>query len=159
MTTITISLEKIYQQVTTELYYAGESMKRKDMDYVSIEAGEDDYATLKIFVESAMNELSQRFIKRLASYTCTIDDTNITITFTPHSRVPEEDAEKASSFMGKAIFDYIVNYTIYKWLLVVKPELATINASNISPLLFSVMKFSEMLSNIVRRRATDLAGI
>lgn len=157
--TITIKFDTVYDEIKSRLYYEGESLKRKDIDFVSIQAGEDDSAQLSSFIDTALNNISQQMLKRLVSYTYTKSDDSAVMTFYPNSRIPETDAVKAVVFLTKAIIDYVVNYAMYEWLLVVKPEIANINEQRISPLMFNLCKYIEMLSKMPRRRATDLAGI
>ena len=158
MLSITIEIQKLYDEVNSRLYYQGESLKRKDIDFVSVQTGEDDYPQLHTFVETALNNISERMLKRVISFTYSFD-TDILITLSPYDRMPAEDAEKVIPLLKKAMIDYIVNYVMYEWLLVVKPDLAPINESRNDSLLYFVIKFIEMISGRVRRRATDLAGI
>ena len=158
MLSINIEIQKLYDEINSRLYYEGESLKRKDIDFASIQTGDDDYPQLRTFVETALNNISERMLKRVISFTYSFVS-DIDITLLPYYRVPTEDAEKVIPLLKKAMIDYIVNYAIYEWLLVVKPDLAPINGQRNEDLLYIVIKFIEMISGRVRRRATDLAGI
>ena len=76
----------------------------------------------------------------------------------PYERIPPH-ADKIMELLKKAIWDYIVNYVHYEWLLTVKPELAPVPEQRNENLMWDVVKFIGMISGIVRRRATDLGGI
>lgn len=52
-----------------------------------------------------------------------------------------------------------MNYTSYEWFLIVSPELAQVPEKRNDMLMRDVVKFIGMISGMVRRRATDLAGI
>lgn len=155
---IDITLASIFSEVDSRTYYQGEALKRKDADFVSIQTSVDDYDALRTFIETALNNTSGRLIKRVKEFEWIIDDEGITIHLIPYNRIPPH-ADKVAKLLKKAIFDYIVNYSIYEWLLVVKPELASVSESRNEPLLWDIVKFIGMISGNLRRRATDLAGI
>lgn len=154
---IAIPTERVLSEINLKTYYQGESLKRKDADFVSIQTSEDDYDVLYTFIETALNTINGRLIKRVKNFEWVINE-DITISLTPYDRIPPH-ADKVVELLKKAIFDYTVNYCIYEWLLVVKPELASISGSRNEILLCDVVKFIGMLSGAIRRRATDLAGI
>lgn len=155
---IDITLASIFSEVDSRTYYQGEALKRKDADFVSIQTSEDDHDALRTFIETALNNTNGRLIKRVKEFEWVIDDEGITMRMIPYNRIPPH-ADKVMILLKKAIFDYIVNYSIYEWLLVVKPELASVSESRNEPLLWDIVKFIGMISGNLRRRATDLAGI
>lgn len=155
---IAIPASDIFSEVNIRTYYQGESLKRKDADFVSIQTSEDDYDALRTYIETALNNINGRLIKRVREFDWIITSGNITITLLPYDRIPPH-ADKVVKLLEKAIFDYIVNYCIYEWLTVVKPELSSVTERRNDILLTDVVKFIGMISGMVRRRATDLAGI
>lgn len=155
---IEITLASIFSEVDSRTYYQGEALKRKDADFVSIQTSADDHDALRTFIETALNNTSGRLIKRVKEFEWVIDDESITMHMIPYNRIPPH-ADKVIKLLKKAIFDYLVSYSIYEWLLVVKPELASVSESRNEPLLWDVVKFIGMISGNLRRRATDLAGI
>lgn len=155
---IVISLSSIFSEINIRTYYQGESLKRKDADFVSVQTSEDDHDALLTFVETALNNTNGWLIKRVREFDWVMGSENVEITLVAHSRIPPH-ADKVVKLLEKAIFDYIVNYSIYEWLLVVKPELASVTENRNDSLLWDVVKFIGMISGNIRRRATDLAGI
>lgn len=156
---IDIELGSIFSEIDSRTYYQGESFKRKDVDFVSIQTSEDDKDILLPIIETALNNVSGRLIKRIRGFKWSVNANTISIELVPYYRVPEEHANKVIALLKKAIFDYIVNYSCYEWLLVVKPELAHVTENRNATLLSEVSKFIGMISGRIRRRATDLAGI
>lgn len=155
---VEILLANILSEIDSKTFYQGEALKRKDIDFVSIQTSSDDYDLLHSFIKTALNNISGRLIKRVKAFEWGIDGEKIFMNFIPHNRIPPH-ANKVIKLLEEAIFDYIVNYCIYEWLLVVKPELATVTEKRNDLLLWDVVKFIGMISGMVRRRATDLAGI
>lgn len=155
---IEIQLSNILLEIDSRTFYQGESLKRKDVDFVSIQTSSDDYELLHSFIETALNNISGRLIKRVKDFEWAIDGEKISINLMPHNRIPPH-SDKVIILLKKAIFGCIVNYCIYEWLLVVKPELASVSEQRNEPLLWDVVKFIGMISGNIRRRATDLAGI
>lgn len=161
---VTLTLDSIYDEVNARTYYQGESLKRKDIDYVSVQTSGDDYDALRTYVETALNNVCGYLLKKVKGFTWGIADDDekigiISISLVPYCRVPAEHAEKVCKLVGKALFDYIVNYTLYEWYLVVKTELAGDVGMRNDALLSEVLKHIGMASGRIRRRATDLAGI
>lgn len=157
---ITTPLQYIYDEVHSRTYYEGESLKRKDIDYVSLQSGADDEAQLHDFVGTALNDLQANLIKRVKECDVDIDDDeNIVWELTPYQRVPESDALRSSKVLGKAMQDYIVNKCVTEWKRVVYPSLVDTNESQEDMLMYKVQRAVGMISGIVRRRATDLCGI
>lgn len=155
---INIQLSSIFSEIDVRTYYQGESLKKKDADFSSIQTSSDDYEVLRTLVETAVNNISGRLIKRVKSLDWIMSEENINITLTPYNRIPPH-ADKVVVLLKKAIQDYIVNYICYEWLLIVKPELAPVPEQRNDTLMWDVVKYIGMLSGIVRRRATDLGGI
>lgn len=155
---INIQLSSIFSEIDIRTYYQGESLKKKDADFSSIQTSSDDYDMLRSPVETALNNISDRLIKRVRCFEWQIDDEKISISLVPYERIPPH-ADKIVELLKKAIWDYIVNYVHYEWLLTVKPELAPVPEQRDEKLMWDVVKFIGMISGIVRRRATDLGGI
>lgn len=196
------------------LYFKGESLKRKDADYCTIQASSDeDNDVLRGFAESALNEVSQAVVKRMSSFdweigtpdkepetgtsdeksdapggtSGTISETTeeiteegsekvtedtteevtkgaskeeyITITFVPYERMTTEDESRMCKIVRRAIFDYLANFVMGEWLETVNPEVSRSVVDKNDGLLFKVRRAFAGLSGMVRRRATDLAGI
>lgn len=156
---INIELTNIFSEIDSRTYYQGESFKRKDADFVSIQTSEDDKDALFPIIETALKNIYGRLIKRIKYFEWSLDANVINIELVPYSRIPEEHGNKVVALLKKSIFDYIVNYCCYEWLLIVKPELAHIPEKRNSFLLSEVSKFIGMISGRIRRRTTDLAGI
>lgn len=156
---INIELASIFSEIDSRTYYQGESFKRKDADFVSIQTSEDDKDALLHIMETALNNINGRLIKRIKNFEWSVNADSINIELLPYYRIPEEHAGKVSALLKKSIFDYIVNYCCYEWLLIVKPELAYISENRNASLLAEVSKFIGMVSGRIRRRSTDLAGI
>ena len=157
-------MDSIYDEVNARTYYQGESLKRKDIDYVSVQTSSDDYDALRTYVETALNNACGYLLKKVKAFSWEIADDDekigiISISLIPYCRIPPIHAEKVCRLVGKALFDYIVNYTLYEWYLVVKTELANAVGARNDALLSEVLKHVGMISGRIRRRATDLAGI
>lgn len=155
---IEIKLSSVFSEIDVRTYYQGESLKKKDADFSSIQTSSDDYDMLRSPVETALNNISGRLIKRVKCFEWQIDGEKISISLIPYERIPPH-ADKIMELLKKAIWDYIVNYVHYEWLLTVKPELAPVPEQRNENLMWDVVKFIGMISGIVRRRATDLGGI
>lgn len=194
-------MASIYEDVRMRLYFKGEALKRKDADYCVVQASTDeDLDMMKGFAESAMNEVAQTVVKRMASFDwgiyvmqkvtnapsdeatagestayesaaesgteSTSDESTsgrneqcLYIVFVPYVRKKPEDEERMRKIAEKAIFDYVVNFCIGEWLGVVSPELAQEFVARNDGLMFKVQRAFAGLSPMLRRRATDLAGI
>lgn len=189
-------MASIYEDVRMRLYFKGEALKRKDADYCVVQASTDeDLDMMKGFAESAMNEVAQTVVKRMASFDwgiyvmqkvtnapsdeATVGESTayesaaesstestsgrneqcLYIVFVPYVRKKPEDEERMRKIAEKAIFDYVVNFCIGEWLGVVSPELAQEFVARNDGLMFKVQRAFAGLSPMLRRRATDLAGI
>ena len=181
-------MASIYEDVRMRLYFKGEALKRKDADYCVVQASTDeDLDMMKGFAESAMNEVAQTVVKRMASFDWGIyvmqkvtnapsdeatagestsgesasgrNEQCLNIVFVPYVRKKPEDEERMRKIAEKAIFDYVVNFCIGEWLGVVSPELAQEFVARNDGLMFKVQRAFAGLSPMLRRRATDLAGI
>lgn len=155
---IEIQLISIFSEVNLRTYYYGESLKKKDADFSCIQTSPDDYDALRTPIETAVNNINGRLIKRVQDFRWNMDATVLTIELVPYNRIPPH-ADKVVQLLNKAIFDYIVNYTSYEWFLIVSQELARVPEKRNDMLMRDVVKFIGMISGMVRRRATDLAGI
>lgn len=155
---IEIQLSSIFSEVNLRTYYYGESLKKKDADFSCIQTSPDDYDVLRTPIETAVNNINGRLIKRVQDFRWNMDAMVLTIELIPYNRIPPH-ADKVVQLLNKAIFDYIVNYTSYEWFLIVSPELAQVPEKRNDMLMRDVVKFIGMISGMVRRRATDLAGI
>jgi hypothetical protein len=162
--TISLPLETIRDIVHSRTYYIGESFKRKDIDYVSVQTSSDDIAELGEYVDTALNELCGKLVKRAK----TIDwdeitnpnthEKEFTVTLTPYKRFPN-NAKHVFLLLRKAMLDYITTYVIYQWLITVKPELAATFYNQLPELMWKCETHVAQISGIIRRRATNLAGI
>lgn len=155
---IEIQLSAIFSEVDVRTYYQGESLKKKDADFSCIQTSSDDYDTLRTPIETALNNINGRLIKRVRDFKWSVDEAALNIELIPHNRIPPH-VDKVVLLLKKAIFDYIVNYVCYEWFLMVNPELAPIPEKRSEALMWDVVKFIGMISGMIRRRATDLAGI
>lgn len=155
---INIELSSIFSEIDVRTYYQGEALKRKNADFVSIQTSSDDYDTLRTPIETAVNNINGKLIKRVRTFEWGMDENVLIIKLIPYNRIPPH-ADKVVLLLKKAIFDYIVNYTCYEWLLMVKPELTPVPERRNEVLMWDVVKFVSMISGMIRRRATDLAGI
>lgn len=155
---IEIQLSSIFSEVNLRTYYYGESLKKKDADFSCIQTSPDDYDTLRTPIETAVNNINGRLIKRVWDFKWSMDAAVLSIELVPYNRIPPH-ADKVVLLLKKAIFDYIVNYTSYEWFLIVSPELSQFPEKRNDTLMQDVAKFIGMISGMVRRRATDLAGI
>lgn len=88
-----------------------------------------------------------------------IEEEYLTIVYVPYERKKLSDESRMLKIAEKAIFDYLVNYTIGEWLGVVSPDLSREFVSRNDGLMFSIRKAFAGLSPLLRRRATDLGGI
>ena len=140
-----------------QTYYAGESKKRQDVDADITQTSSDNYDELSVFMDTALNDVSGMLLKRTKSSSFTRDEKSILCSIDPFT--VKTNAEYISTLLRKAIFDYVVNYIVYKWIEMVKPEMAGLYFQNIAKLEYSVIKYVGMLSGHPRRRSTDLAGI
>lgn len=88
-----------------------------------------------------------------------IEEEYLTIVYVPYERKKLSDEARMLKIAEKAIFNYLVNYTIGEWLGVVSPDLSREFVSRNDGLMFSIRKAFAGLSPLLRRRATDLGGI
>ncbi len=157
---IAIASEKVFSDVHFRTYYQGETLKRKDADFASIQTSSDDEDLLASFLETAVNELAGKMVKRVIALDWKIEEGGmITFELYPYRRIPVEDAEKVKKLLERSMTDYMANRCLYEWLLVVNPELSSAAFSRNNRLEGEVLKHIGMVSGMVRRRATDLAGI
>lgn len=156
---IDIELAGVFSEIDSRMYYQGESMKRKDIDFVSIQTCDDDREILLPIMETALSNINGSLVKRVKDFEWHVGEKSISIELVPYLRIPEDHAGKVALLLKKSIFNYIVNYCCYEWLLVVKPELASVPENRNAVLLAEVSKFIGMISGRIRRRSTDLAGI
>lgn len=157
--TIEIAKKDILSDIHFRTYYQGEALKRKDVDFASIQTSSDDEDIIGTFLDTALNEICGKMIKRVQDLTWDTSGENVKIELYPHKRIPESDAAKVTKLLQKSILDYISNKCIVEWILVVNPELVSAAASRTDSLEWEVLKHIGMISQMTRRRATDLAGI
>jgi len=157
MIQFSLLIDEILKEVDMQTYYAGESKKRQDVDADITQTSSDNYDELSVFMDTALNDVSGMLLKRTRSSSFTQDEKSILCSIDPFT--VKANAEYISNLLKKAIFDYVVNYIVYKWIEMVKPEMAGLYFQNIAKLEYSVIKYVGMLSGHPRRRATDLAGI
>lgn len=157
--TIEIPKKDILSDVHFRTYYQGESLKRKDVDFVSVQTSSDDEDILGTFLETALNEICGKMIKRVQDFTWENSEDNVKIELYPYKRIPESDAAKVTKLLQKSILDYVSNRCVVEWLLVVNPKLVSSASSRSERLEWEVFKHIGMISQMTRRRATDLAGI
>lgn len=157
MIQLSLLIDGILKEVDMQTYYAGESKKRQDVDADITQTSSDNYDELSVFMETALNDVSGMLLKRTKSSSFTQDEKSISFSIDPFT--VKTSAEYLGILLKKAIFDYVVNYIVYKWFETVKPEMAGMYFQNIAKFEYSVIKYAGMLSGNPRRRATDLAGI
>lgn len=156
---VEIPKKDILSDIHFRTYYQGEALKRKDADFASIQTSSDDEDILGTFLDTAVNDVCGRMIKRVQDLTWDTSGENLKIELYPHKRIPESDAAKVVKLLQKSILDYVSNRCVVDWLLVVNPDLASAPASRSASLEWEVFKHIGMISQMTRRRATDLAGI
>lgn len=156
---IEIPKKDILSDIHFRTYYQGEALKRKDADFASIQTSSDDEDILDTFLDTAVNDVCGKMIKRVQDLTWDTSGDNLKIELYPHKRIPESDAAKVVKLLQKSILDYVSNRCVVDWLLVVHPDLASAPASRSDSLEWEVFKHIGMISQMTRRRATDLAGI
>jgi len=157
MIQFSLLIDEILKEVDMQTYYAGESKKRQDVDADITQTSSDNYDELSVFMNTALNDVSGMLLKRTRSSSFTQDEKSILCSINPFT--VKVNAEYIGNLLKKAIFDYVVNYIVYKWIEMVKPEMAGLYFQNIAKLEYSVIKYVGMLSGHPRRRSTDLAGI
>lgn len=155
--TILISWNELQQQIDLKNFYMGESAKRKDIDADTIQSSIDDKELLRVFAQSACNQLITVVAVRFPTITCNVKEEYIELVY------ETENATRSHilPMLKQAITDYIVNEVIMQWLLLRQPSMAQTYISLRSSLYNNVQFLFAKIYNTkkTRRRATDLAGI
>lgn len=99
---IEIQLSSIFSEVNLRTYYYGESLKKKDADFSCIQTSPDDYDALRTPIETAVNNINGRLIKRVQDFRWNMDATVLTIELIPYNRIPPH-ADKVVQLLNKAI--------------------------------------------------------
>lgn len=155
---VEIKRADLFSEINMRTYYQGESLKRKDTDYVSVQTSSDDEDILSPMMETALNEIYGKLIKKVKKFEWEVEDGIVKMKFYPYDRLPPH-AEKVVELLKKSIIDYIANFCVAEWFHVVKPELAPLVEQKNDLLMYRVIRHVAMLSGQIRRRPTDLAGI
>lgn len=155
---VEIKRADLFSEINMRTYYQGESLKRKDMDYVSVQTSSDDEDVLSPMMETALNEIYGKLIKKVKEFEWRVEDGAVKMRFYSYNRFPPH-AEKVVELLKKSIIDYIANFCVAEWLHVVEPELSPPVEQKKDLLMYRVIRHVAMLSGHIRRRATDLAGI
>lgn len=101
---IEIKLSSVFSEIDVRTYYQGEALKKKDADFSCIQTSSDDYDTLRTPIETALNNINGRLIKRVRDFKWSVDEAALNIELIPHNRIPPH-ADKVVSLLKKAIFD------------------------------------------------------
>lgn len=150
---ISIPLQTILDRIHTRNYYVGESYKAKDLDYSIVQSSYDNIDELKTSVESALDEVVGMFLKRAKEISYVWGNDRYDITIVPYGRIPD-NGEEVLRLLGNAITDYCAQYSIYQWLLVLKPDIANPIGSLLPNIINKITKYIGMISDPVRRRYT-----
>ncbi len=155
--TILISWNELQQQIDLKNFYMGESAKRKDIDADTIQSSIDDKELLRVFAQSACNQLITAVAVRFPTIACNVKEEYIEFVYETESTTRCH----ILPMLRQAITDYIVNEVIMQWLLLRQPSMAQTYISLRSSLYSNVQFLFAKLYNTkkTRRRATDLAGI
>lgn len=155
--TILISWNELQQQIDLKNFYMGESAKRKDIDADTIQSCSDDKELLRIFAQSACNQLITAVAVRFPTIICNVKEEYIELVY----ETENVTSSHILPMLKQAITDYIVNEVIMQWLLLRQPSMAQTYISLRSSLYNNVQFLFAKIYNTkkTRRRATDLAGI
>lgn len=157
--TVQIEFSKVVEEVNMQSYYLGEAFKRKDADYAGVQTSVDDADMLVTPIETAVNDISAHFLKRVKSYDWDIADRVASFYIEPYYRVPEDDAEKCGKLLAKAMLDYMVTCCMIHWLSIVNPELVAAVQQRSLPQEATIIRVIGMIAHHTRRRPTDLGGV
>ena len=149
---ITIPLQTILDRIHTRSYYIGESYKAKDIDYSIVQSSIDNVDELGVSIDIALSNIAGMLIKRVKDFTYDLEEDCI-IDITPYGREPE-NGDSVVKLLENAIIDYCVQYSVYHWLLVLKPEIASPIGSLLPLIEDKIIKYIGMISNPVKRRYT-----
>lgn len=159
--TFEFSLAKIYEEVHVRTYYLAEGLKQKDVDQAIIASSDDDETILKPFAILGFNLISQYFLRLLNGATYEASGDSISYEFTLNDKL-KIDPESLSPIVENTIFEFVVHFVIWKWLLHIgRFDLARMY-EELQDGLFKEAKdnISQLAGgNRIRRRATNLAGI
>lgn len=155
--TILISWDELQQQIDLKNFYMGESAKRKDIDADTIQSSIDDKELLRVFAQSACNQLITAVAVRFPTISCNVKEEYIELVYETESAARNH----IRPMLRQAIIDYVVNEVIMQWLLLRQPSMAQTCISLRLSLYNNVQYLFAKIYNTkkTRRRATDLAGI
>lgn len=154
-----IELSKLVEEINIQSYYIGEAFKRKDPDYVVVQTSIDDIDALTTPIDTTINEIAMRLLKRVKRFTWDKTDDSYDFNITPYYRIPEDHADKCGELLKKAVFDYIVTNCLIHWLSIVRPDNVQYVSQRLIPNEAAITRLIGMISNNVRRRATNLGGV
>lgn len=153
---IRYSYDELQQAIDLLTYYKGEAYKREDINADMPQTGIDQSDVLKGFLHTACNEVASICVKRMLQVEYSVGED--TVEFCCISA--GDGNASLVPLLKKALFDDLVNYVIYLWMITVREEWAQTYMRMIPVYRASVEKLLGMLyQHKVRRRSTDLAGI
>lgn len=138
-----IYLEKVYEEVMMRSWWRGEAEKMKDLDAVVLQAPAESIDELRVFATTALNQVVLWGLQILPAADMEIFDDNRVPFFwidisgrggccDPSVTVEGEMAKLTFASgrcdveqpLRRAVFDYVVQYVVWKWALSVRPDLA-----------------------------------
>lgn len=143
---ISIPFEKVYYEIHERTYYKGENVKRKDIDADLTQSSKDDDEQLRLFATTAANRVAAIIYTKIPHVRLNVRDDDIIYTF---SDVIKLDTR---GLMEKAILDYIVNWCLYMWYQTTYPELAVVYLESMSNYEAEMIKCTNMLQRLPRKR-------
>lgn len=154
MIEVIIPLSDISCKIDTKTYYLGESYKAKDSGYSIVQSCSDNLDEIQSYVESAINEVIGKMLKRVKSIDNEFTDGKFIIKVESYDRIPD-NKEYVVDLLKKEIIDYCVQYSAFQWVNLVKPEIAQPLSLMLPIMMNKIEKYISMISGIIKRRYTS----
>lgn len=164
-TSIWIFLDKVYEEVMMRSWWRGEAAKTQDPDAAILQASEESHDELKVFATTALNQIVMWATETMGFADLKqFDDARVPFFWVDLSQdcpcdsdlfaegemaqlvFPSFSRPGYDQVMRRAIYDYVIQYAIYKWALSVRPDLASEYALQIE-------EYKEMLHQAMRLAA------
>ncbi len=173
-----IYLDKVYEEVMMRAWWRGEAEKANDIDAAILQTPPEAIDELRVFATTALNQIVLWALEILPAADMEFfDDNRVPLLWIDvsgrangcHPSVTVEGEMARLTFasarpdveqpLRRAVFDYIVQYVLWKWALAVRPQIAAEYQAIIDEYASRLQNILHLAGNTRIRRKYRLFGI
>jgi len=173
-----IYLDKVYEEVMMRAWWRGEAEKTKDIDAAILQTPAEAIDELRVFATTALNQIVLWALEILPAADMEFfDDNRVPLLWIDvsgrsngcHPSVTVEGEMARLTFassrpdveqpLRRAVFDYLVQYVLWKWALAVRPDIAAEYQAAIDEYASRLQNILHLAGNARIRRKYRLFGI